>query len=53
VYLPSLEVIQADQIYTPLGAGRVRFATETFSADLTVDADGFVTDYPGLAHLVR
>jgi hypothetical protein len=53
VILPSLEVVQADQIYTPLGEGRIRFATETFSADLTVDNDGFVTDYPGLAELIR
>jgi hypothetical protein len=49
VLLPSLEVVQADQIYTPLGDNRVRFASETFSADLTVDDDGFVLDYPGLA----
>ena len=48
VLLPSLEVVQADQIYTPLGE-RVRFASETFSADLTVGDDGFVVDYPGLA----
>jgi uncharacterized protein len=49
VILPSLEVVQADQIYTPLGDGRVRFASETFSADLLIDDDGFVRDYPGLA----
>lgn len=49
VLLPSLEVVQADQIYTSLGDGRVRFATETFSADLSLDDDGFVRDYPGLA----
>jgi uncharacterized protein len=49
ILLPSLEVIQADQIYTPLGPGRVRFASETFSADLDVDDEGFVTSYPGLA----
>ena len=53
VLLPSLEVVQADQIYTPLGDGRVRFASETFSADLTIDEDGFVADYPGLARLVQ
>jgi hypothetical protein len=52
VLLPSLEVIQADQIYTALGAGKVRYASETFSADLTVDDDGFVLDYPGLAERV-
>ncbi|MFI5934812.1 putative glycolipid-binding domain-containing protein [Actinoplanes sp. NPDC051494] len=51
VLLPSLEVIQADQIYTALGEGRVRFASETFSTDLTVDDEGFVHDYPGLAKL--
>jgi uncharacterized protein len=49
VLLPSLEVVQADQIYTSLGPGKVRYASETFSADLTVDDDGFVLDYPGLA----
>ena len=49
VLVPSLEVVQADQIYTALGAGLVRFATETFSADLAVDDEGFVTAYPGLA----
>lgn len=53
VLLPSLEVVQADQIYTPLGDHRVRYANETFSADLTLDDDGFVTDYPGLARAVR
>jgi hypothetical protein len=52
VLLPSLEVVQADQIYTPLGDNRVRYASETFSADLTVDDDGFVVGYPGLARRV-
>jgi hypothetical protein len=49
VLLPSLEVVQADQIYTALGDGKVRYANETFSAALTVDDEGFVRDYPGLA----
>jgi uncharacterized protein len=53
VLLPSLEVVQADQIYTLVGPGVVRFANETFSADLIVDDDGFVADYPGLAKLIR
>ena len=53
VLLPSCEVVQADQIYTPLSAGIVRFATETFSADLVVDDDGFVAHYPGLAKMIR
>jgi hypothetical protein len=49
VLVPSLEVIQADHIYTALGDGQVRYASETFSADLTVDDQGFVREYPGLA----
>jgi uncharacterized protein len=53
VILPSLEVVQADQIYTPLREGVVRYASETFSADLIVDDDGFVADYPGLAKRIR
>lgn len=53
VLLPSLEIVQADQIYTRLGDHRVRCAGETFSADLTVDDEGYVVAYPGLAKLVR
>ncbi|GGN69774.1 hypothetical protein GCM10010112_35610 [Actinoplanes lobatus] len=53
VLVPSLEVVQADQIYTSLGGRRIRFASETFSADLTCDDDGFIEDYPGLARRVR
>jgi hypothetical protein len=53
VIVPSLEVVQADQIYTPLGEGVIRFATETFSADIVVDDDGFVADYPTLAKVIR
>ncbi|GLY05792.1 putative glycolipid-binding domain-containing protein [Actinoplanes sp. NBRC 101535] len=52
VRVPSLEVVQADQIYTPLGGNRVRYASETFSADLTCDDEGFVVDYPGLGRRV-
>jgi hypothetical protein len=52
VIMPSLEVVQADQIYTSLGEHRIRFTSETFSADLIVDDEGFVVDYPGLARLV-
>jgi hypothetical protein len=49
VIVPSLEVVQADQIYTPLGDHMIRFASETFSANIQVDDEGFVVDYPGLA----
>jgi hypothetical protein len=30
----------------------VRFSSGSFVADLTVDGDGFVIDYPGLARRV-
>lgn len=49
VLVPSLEVLAAGQTYTALGSGRVRYASGTFSTDLELDADGYVTRYPGLA----
>jgi uncharacterized protein len=52
VLAPSLEVVQTDQIWTPLGDERVRFADETTSVDLSCDADGFVLECPGLARRV-
>jgi hypothetical protein len=52
VLVPSLEVVQADQIWTPLGDGRLRVADETTSVDLTCDDEGFVTDRPGLARRI-
>ncbi len=52
ILAPSLEVVQGDQIFTPLGGDRLRFADETLSADLVCDPEGFVVDYPGLARRV-
>jgi hypothetical protein len=49
VLLPSLQVVASEQSYTPLGGNRIRFRSGTFTADLTVDADGYVMSYPGLA----
>ncbi|MGK5737408.1 putative glycolipid-binding domain-containing protein [Micromonospora sp. URMC 103] len=49
VLVPSLVVVPAEQIYTSLGSGRVRFSTDTFSADIDLDAEGYVVRYPGLA----
>ncbi len=54
VRVPSLEVHPAWQRYTLLDRGRdrhealFRYESGEFSADLRVDPDGFVTDYPGL-----
>jgi hypothetical protein len=62
VALPSLAVIRSEQFYSataPLdpasGRGIVRYrsATRDFMADLTVDADGIVIDYPRLVRRIR
>ena len=52
VLVPSLVVVPAKQTYTVVGPGTIRYSSGDFSADLTVDGDGFVTHYPGLAQLV-
>ena len=54
VLVPSLKVYPARQRYTLLAHGDdradalFRYESDSFSADLPVDRDGFVTDYPGL-----
>ncbi|MGC1214420.1 MAG: putative glycolipid-binding domain-containing protein, partial [Micromonospora sp.] len=52
VLVPSLVVVATEQEYTSLGPGRVRFSSDTFTAELDVDPDGFVVRYPGLAERV-
>ncbi|WP_091673377.1 putative glycolipid-binding domain-containing protein [Micromonospora auratinigra] len=52
VLVPGLAVVPAEQVYTSLGPGRIRFASGNFTADLDVDPDGFVVRYPGLAERV-
>jgi uncharacterized protein len=49
VLVPSLQVIAAEQVYTALGAGKVRYSSGGFAADLDLDPDGYVIHYPGLA----
>ncbi|MFI6227404.1 putative glycolipid-binding domain-containing protein [Micromonospora echinospora] len=49
VLVPSLLVLPAEQTYTALDGGRVRFASGDFAADLDLDPDGYVRHYPGLA----
>ncbi|MFC0007882.1 putative glycolipid-binding domain-containing protein [Micromonospora siamensis] len=51
VLVPSLVVVPAEQTYTSLGPGRVRFASDGFTAELDVDPEGWVVRYPGLAEL--
>jgi hypothetical protein len=50
VPLDTLEPFRDGQIYTPLGDNRWRFqaADGSFEAEILVDADGLVVDYPGL-----
>ena len=54
VSAPDLTIRRASQRYTPLAAGPTdhaglyRYESGSFKAELTVDGDGFVSDYPGL-----
>jgi hypothetical protein len=57
VQLPQLVVIRSGQRYEHLartegGGARIRFGSGSFTADLSVDAAGFVTDYPGISRRV-
>jgi uncharacterized protein len=51
VDVPSLDVTRAPQRYEPMGPRQVRFVDleDGFTAELDLDADGFVIHYPGLA----
>ncbi|WP_432833781.1 putative glycolipid-binding domain-containing protein [Dactylosporangium sp. CA-092794] len=51
VLLPSLAVLPLDQSYEVLGPRRVRYRSETFTAELELTDDGYVAEYPGLATL--
>lgn len=53
VLLPSLAVVASRQTYTVLGERQVRYTDDTFTADISLDADGYVTHYPGLATASR
>jgi len=49
ILLPSLEVLESNQTYRVIGDHQLRFTSGSFSADLDVDEQGYVTRYPGLA----
>jgi len=51
VDVPSLEVTRSPQRYEPMGPRQVRFVSldSDFTAELDLDADGFVLHYPDLA----
>jgi hypothetical protein len=50
ITVPELDVSPSEQRYARLGPRTYRFelADGSFTRDITVDADGFVLDYPGL-----
>lgn len=53
VALPSLEVYRVSQTYRTVSLGEpavVSISSDSFAAELTVDADGLMLEYPGLAH---
>ncbi|WP_155371741.1 putative glycolipid-binding domain-containing protein [Catellatospora vulcania] len=52
IRVPSLQVIPVEQTYTVIDAETIRYSSGSFTADLTVDKDGFVVNYPGYASLV-
>lgn len=58
VSVPDLRVQALRQRYThltrrPEGGAVVRYQSDSFKADITFDADGFVVDYPRLGRRVR
>ena len=53
IELPSLRVVASRQRYThlrslPGGAALVQYRSGSFESELTIDAEGFVVDYPRL-----
>jgi hypothetical protein len=52
VSVPELTVEESRQRYEPLGAGRIRFRSDDFVADLELDHDGLVSRYEGLAERI-
>nr|BFD95828.1 putative glycolipid-binding domain-containing protein [Kitasatospora sp. Xyl93] len=57
IRVPDLVVVPSRQTYThlrrhPDGRATVRYASGGYRADLLLDTDGLVDDYPGLAHRI-
>jgi hypothetical protein len=47
VQVPELAVVRSDQRYEPRGDRVVRYSSDSFSADIEFDEDGFVVRYEG------
>ncbi|MEU9043024.1 MULTISPECIES: putative glycolipid-binding domain-containing protein [unclassified Kitasatospora] len=57
IRVPDLAVVPSHQTYTHLrrhedGGATVRYTSGDYHADLLLDPDGLVVDYPGLAHRI-
>lgn len=52
VWLPDLEVKQATLSYTSREDGRIDLSSPVADTGITVDEDGFIVDYPGLAERI-
>jgi uncharacterized protein len=52
VRVPELEASELPQRYEPLGGRVVRYRSDSFTAEIEFDDDGFVIRYPGLAERV-
>jgi hypothetical protein len=52
VTVPALTVARSEQRYEPFGPGMVRFRSGDFTAMLSLDEDGYVVRYPGLAERI-
>jgi hypothetical protein len=48
----DLSVERSEQTCQPVGDLRIRFVADDFTSRLTLDDEGFVLDYPGLARRV-
>jgi hypothetical protein len=52
VLVPGLVVMPIDQTYMLVDKNTVRYTSGSFTADLSVDGDGYLVHYPGLASRV-
>jgi uncharacterized protein len=50
--LPSVEIKPMKQYYTNMGNGSYKYESPGFESILKTDAEGFVTDYPGIWQMV-
>jgi hypothetical protein len=52
ISVPDLAVSRSEQRYERLGPRTVRYQSDSFTAELELDEEGFVLRYPGLAERI-